>query len=107
MLFRSNRELELFLATPKKVKKFEVELTNSPVKNRAFIQIESKKKRVNLNPYQVGIITFKKVNGLRVRERYVYHIKIKSSKSFCAYFNNPANNDKRILGVKIHIGVVY
>ncbi len=103
----SNRELELFLATPKRVKKFEVELTNSPVKNRAFIQIESKKKRVNLNPYQVGIITFKKVNGLRVRERYVYHIKVKSSKSFCAYFNNPANNDKRILGVKIHIGVVY
>jgi len=53
------------------------------------------------------IITFKKVNGLRVRKRYVYHIKVKSSKSFCAYFNNPANNDKRILGVKIHIGVVY
>jgi len=103
----SNRELELFLATPEKVKKFEVELTNSPVKNRAFIQIESKKKRVNLKPHQMTIITFKKVNGLRVRKRYVYHIKVKSSKSFCAYFNNPANNDKRILGVKIHIGVVY
>lgn len=103
----SNKKLELFLATPKKVKQFEIELTNSPVKNRVFFQIESQKKKVDLKPHQMSIITFKKIDGLKIRERYLYHIKIKSSESFCAYFNNPTSNDKRILGIKTHIGFDY
>jgi len=45
---------------------------------------------------------------LKMKNKYIYHIKIKSDKSFCGYIENPEEDlDRRDLGIKTHIGVVY
>ncbi len=99
--------LELFLATEKKPKEFIFMLKNIPKDNKIKISIEDRKKEIYLRPEQSAVKSFKKIRGLRMSNRYVYHIKIKSSESFCPYFNDPDKEDKRILGIKVHVGIKY
>ena len=103
----SDKELELFLATEKEVKEFIVMLKNIPENNKIRLRIEDQKKEIFLSPDQSASKSFRKVRGLKMSNRYVYHIKVKSNESFCPYFNDPEKEDKRILGVKIHIGIKY
>ncbi len=103
----SNKELELFLATEKKVKEFIFMLKNIPKQNIVKIKIEDKKKEIFLNPDQSASKRFLKIRGLKMSNRYVYYIKIKSDESFCPYFSDPKNEDKRVLGIKVHIGIKY
>ena len=103
----SSKELELFLATEKEASEFIFMLKNIPEQNKVQIRIENQKKEIFLNPEQSASKRFRKIRGLRMNNRYVYYIKIKSKESFCPYFHDPEEEDKRILGVKVHIGIKY
>ncbi|MEN8222005.1 MAG: hypothetical protein ABFR36_01995 [Acidobacteriota bacterium] len=103
----STKELELFLASEKEVKEFIFMLKNIPENNKVRVRIEDQKKDIFLSPEQSATKSFRKIRGLKMSNRYVYHIKVKSSESFCPYFNDPEEEDKRILGVKVHIGIKY
>jgi hypothetical protein len=99
--------LELLLTTEKEVKEFEVALENIPKKNRVTFQIEHQKHRLNLLPGKSHTVVFQKIKGLNFKNRYIYHIRIKSSEWYCPNFVDPYDKDKRILGVKTQIGITY
>jgi hypothetical protein len=52
-------------------------------------------------------VTFKGIRTLKIQNRYIYHIKIKSQKSYCFYLNDPLSNDMRIVGIKTFIKPAY
>ena len=103
-----NKKLELLIATPEKVKEFEIFLETKQEKNRVSFRIEHKKREMVLDPGRNYITRFKKIEGLKMKNKYIYHIKIRSDKSYCGYIKNPEEDpDRRDLGVKTHIGVIY
>lgn len=102
-----NKKLELFMATEKPIKKFAFLIMNSPTKNSVKIKIADISRKIFLKPNQTSLKYFKNIRGLRMNNRYIYLIKIKSEKSFSPYFDGTDENDKRILGVKLHIGIEY
>ncbi|MCP5108483.1 MAG: DUF2029 domain-containing protein [bacterium] len=105
---KGDKKLELFLATPAKVKGFEITLVSKKQNNRVSFAIEHKEKTMILNPDKNYVIRFRNIEGLKMKNRYIYHIKIKSGKSYCGYLENPEKDrDKRVLGVNTHIGLVY
>jgi hypothetical protein len=103
----SDQELELFLLAPRAVKTFHVQLKNIPIANQIRFQIEHKIKEVFIAADSARIITFSNIPGLRVDQRYLYHVKIKSARSFCPYFANINSLDQRWLGVQTHFELVY
>ena len=104
----ADKELELFLLAPRPVKTFTVQLKNIPLDNQVSFQIEHKKKTVFIAADNVRVITFNKIPGLCVDRRYIYHIKIRSSRSFCPYFAaGNANQDRRLLGIQTQIELGY
>lgn len=104
----SDKKLELFIAVPGKVKEFEVTLETKKAKNKVSFQIEHKKKTMILEPGKNYVVRFKKIQGLKMKNKYIYHLGIKSSESYCGCMDNPAQDpDRRELGVKTHIGVYY
>jgi hypothetical protein len=103
-----DKELELFLLAPRPVATFTVQLKNIPRPNQVRCQVEFRKKTVFIEPGSVRIVTFSNIPGLRVDQRYIYLIKIKSDRSYCPYFEaGPKTMDRRLLGVQAHIQVSY
>jgi hypothetical protein len=104
----ADKELELFLLAPGPVKVFTVQLKNIPLANLVSFQIEHKKMTVFIDAGDVRVITFSKIPGLNVGGRYVYHVKVKSSRFFCPYFGSgAATMDRRLLGVQTQIKLAY
>ena len=103
----ADQELELFLLAPRQVKTFHVQLKNTPLANHARFQIEQKIQKVFIAADGVREITFSNIPGLRFDDRYLYHIKIKSERSFCPYFADANLLDQRWLGVQTHIELGY
>jgi len=104
----ADKELELFLLAPGAVKTFTVQLKNIPLANWAAIQIGHKKQKVFIGPGDVRIVTFSHVPGLRFNHRFLYHVKIKSDRSFCPYFDaQPFVPDQRQLGVQANFQLSY
>jgi hypothetical protein len=104
----ADKELELFLLAPQVVKSFYVQLKNIPLANRVFIQIEHKRQKVFIAPGDVRVVTFSKIPGLRIDDRYLYHVKIQSDRFFCPYFDAvPSIPDQRLLGVQTCIQLLY
>ena len=101
-----DNQLELLLLAPEKVRIFEVTLTNSPLKNRVVCRIENKTQRVGMGPRDQKTLVFENIDGLKVSRGYLYHIKVKSSGSYCPYFEEENSEDRRILGVNVHIELV-
>ncbi len=105
----ADKELELFLLAPAAVRTFTMQLKNIPLANQVAVQIEHKKQRVFIEPGGVRIITFSHIPGLRVdQRRYLYHVKIKSGRSFCPYLDAvPQIPDQRQLGVQANFQLSY
>jgi hypothetical protein len=104
----ADQELELFLLAPRAVKTFLVQLKNIPLANRVFIQIEHKRQKVFIPPGDVRIVSFSRIPGLRIDDRYLYHFKIQSDRYFCPYFDaRPSVPDQRLLGVQACIQLQY
>jgi len=103
----ADKELELFLLAPRQVKTFYVQLKNIPLANQVRFQIEHKIQRVFLAADSMRGITFSHVPGLRLNHRYLYHIRIKSQRSYCPYFATGKSLDQRWLGVQTHIALGY
>jgi hypothetical protein len=103
----ADQEVELFLLAPRQVKTFFVQLKNIPLANRVRLQIDHQIQKVYLAADSVRAITFSHVSGLRLNQRYLYHIKIKSQRSYCPYFADPNSLDQRRLGVQTHIELLY
>jgi hypothetical protein len=103
-----DKKLELFLAVPGKVKEFEVSLETKKEKNKVSFQIENRKKTMLLEPGRNYVVRFTKIQGLKMKNKYIYHLGIKSSTSYCGFMDNPEqDSDRRDLGVKTHITVTY
>ena len=103
----ADQELELFLLAPKAVKTFHIQLKNTPLDNQIRFQIEHKIQKVFLAADSARVIEFSNIPGLRVDSRYLYHMKIKSARSYSPYFTNPKSLDMRWLGVQTHIELAY
>lgn len=104
---KPGKEAELLLLAPRKVKKFEIMLQNSPFKNTVTIQIEHKKKRGELKPGDKKILIFENIDGLKVSRGYLYHIKVKSSRIGGSNFEDSTLDGMRRLGVNVHIEPAY
>jgi len=102
-----DNQLEFFLAAEKAVKEFEVNLENIPKKNRVTFQIEHQKHRLDLLPGKSHKLVFRKIMGLKFKNRFIYHIKVKSSESYCPNFIDAYDKDKRNLGIKTQIGITF
>ena len=91
------------------VKTFTVQLKNIPLANQVRFQIEHKTQKVFIAPADVRDITFSNdPRPARRSTRYLYHVKIKSDRSFCPYFDDvPRIDDQRWLGVQAHIQLAY
>jgi len=103
----SDREAELFLLAPRRVKTFAVQLKNVPKPNTVTVKIEHKRLRVLIEPGGTRTVTFSKIPALSIDHRYLYYIKIESERSFCPYFEEPASADRRLLGVQVHFQLSY
>lgn len=105
----ADKELELFLLAPGAVRTFSVQLKNIPLANQVAVQIEHKRLKVFIKPGDARIITFSRIPGLRVdQRRYLYHIRIKSDRSFSPYFDaQPLIPDQRLLGVQAKFQLSY
>ncbi|HSQ35997.1 MAG TPA: hypothetical protein VLQ89_08400, partial [Candidatus Binatia bacterium] len=99
----ADQELELFLLAPRQVKTFHVQLKNTPLANQVRFQIDHKARNVFLAPDSVRVITFSHIPGLRLDQRYLYPIKIKSRRSYSPYYADAGSMDQRWLGVQTHI----
>jgi hypothetical protein len=104
---QADQELEMFLLAPRQVKTFYVQLQNIPLDNRIRVQIDHKIMKLSLKADRAQIVTFSNIPGLRVDQRYLYCIKIKSGRSYCPYFAMPHSLDRRWLGVQTHIELGY
>jgi hypothetical protein len=103
----SDQELELFLLAPRPVNTFRVQLKNIPLANQARFQIEYKTQEVFIAADGSREITFSNIPGLRVDDRFLYHIKIKSKQRYCPYFSERHSTDQRWLGIQTHIELGY
>jgi hypothetical protein len=100
----SNLTAELFIAVPGEFKEFEVMIKNNPLDSNVTIQVEHQRKVLHLLPNQQAEVRFKNVNGLRIKNRRIYLVKVRSERSYCPNFADPDNEDRRRLGVNVHIG---
>jgi len=98
-----DKELEMIAAVPGKVQEFEIELKNIPRENKVTFQIEYKKKTLHLKPNETVILKFKDIKTLKIQNRYIFHMKVKSEQSYCFYLQEPESTDRRVVGVKTHI----
>ncbi len=104
----ADRELELFLLAPLRVRTFTVQLKNTPLANQARVQVEHKRQTVFIEPGGVRFVSFSHIPGLCVDGRFLYHLRIKSQRSHCPYFAaNGDTHDRRLLGVQVHILLSY
>jgi len=100
----STKEAEFFLVSEKRINNFYIEFKNSPVNNNHFsFNFEYNTYNFRLDKNQVIVKRISAVNPLKYKSRYVYYLKLKSKKDYCAYFNDYNSNDKRILGVRFRI----
>jgi hypothetical protein len=104
----ADKELELFLLAPGAVKTFSIQLKNIPLANWADLQVGHKRQKVFIGPGDVRIVTFRNVPGFPINHRFLYHVKIKSDRSFCPYFDaTPFIPDQRQLGVQANFQLSY
>ena len=103
----ADKELEIFLLAPGRVKQITFQMKNIPRDNEIRIQIEHKSKNVFIAANDVRNITFSHIPGLQIANRFIYHIKIKSSKYYCPFFADAKTQDRRLLGVQTQIELGY
>ena len=101
------KEVEVLLLTAQRVKQFEITLQNHPRKNRARVRIEHETQEVGIGPGLKKRLVFEHIRGLVVARGYLYHLKVKSARAYCAYFEEKNSEDKRWLGINIQIEPVY
>ena len=99
----SDRELEFFLLAPFRVRTFDVQLKNIAKPNHVSLALEHKRRTVFLEPGAVRLVRFGAIPGLRLGNRYVYLVKVRSRRSLLPYFEAPDSRDLRPLGVQVHI----
>jgi len=98
---KADKPMEFFLAAPEKVREFRVEFYSDVPRNRVSLDIEYKQKRVILDANIPYVAKLGNIAGLKIKGRYLYHVKIKSSRYHIGA------EDKRELGVMVHIGLEY
>jgi len=101
-----DKELELFIATEKPVKKFFVRLWSKIKRNQFSFSIEHK---TIVGKTKEGFveISFENIKGLKMKGKYIYYLKIKSEKWISPRFEHKPKDDKRKLGVLSLIEPVY
>jgi hypothetical protein len=103
---KKDRQLEFFVAAPEKVKRFRVTLQSAVKDNEVSVEAEYKRKRVILSANRPYVAEFKDINGLKMKNKYLYYFKIKSERWWVG-LNDEGEIDHRGLGVNFHIGLDY
>lgn len=104
---KGDKQLEFFLAAPRQVKTFRVQLRSEVPRNPVCLDIEYKRKQVILGPDKIYIAEFNNIDGLEMKGKYIYYLKVKSDRFRDGYSPGSAIADKRPLGVRVHIGLEY
>ncbi len=102
----ADNEIELFLATKKPVKKFYVKLWSKIKRNKFSFSIENKTIKGKTGDGFIEI-EFNNIKGLKMKNKFVYYLKIKSDKWISPRFEHNPKDDKRKLGVRSLIEPVY
>jgi len=102
----ADKELELFLATEKPVKKFFVRLWSKIRRNGFYFKIGNKTV-IGKTGDDFVEISFNDIHPLKMKNKYIYHIKIKADKWISPRFEIKPKNDKRKLGVFSFIEPVF
>jgi hypothetical protein len=103
----ADQKLELFLSAPQPVKAFRVELHSKVPDNKVTLDIEYRRKRMKLQPGKPYTVTLKHIDGLKIKDNYLYYLKIKSDGYWSCFDEGADGKDKRKLGVRVHIGLDY
>jgi len=102
-----DRPLELFLSTPREVNTFRVELKSKVSANIVSLVVEYKSKRLILEADRPYTVKLKHINGLKIKGKYVYYLKIKSSRYWECPDLPSGCPDARKLGVRVQVGIDY
>ncbi len=102
----ADSRLEFFLATKKPVKKFYVRLWSKIKRNKFSFRIENKTIEGKTGNGFVEIC-FKNIKGLKMKNRFVYYLSVKSDNWISPRFEHNPKDDKRKLGVFSLIEPVY
>lgn len=98
---------ELFMATPRPVHKFRITLRSEVPGNRVTLDVEYVRKQAVLKAKKKYTVTVEKIPGLRIKDKYVYYIKVKSDNYWGGHRLSNTSEDKRELGVEVRLGVDY
>lgn len=99
---------ELFAVMPGPVRNFRIKLKNIPKENHVVLQVEHLRREFRLQPNQEVMVNVDcrrhHISGLAMKQRQVYYFRIRSLKEFCPFFADSTKEDRRNLGVQVHIG---
>ncbi len=99
---------ELFAAIPGPVRTFRVKFKNTPRENRVTFQVEHFRKELKLKPNQEFVLNVDcrrfGIRGLSMKHRWIYYFRVRSHSEYCPFFSNSSLEDRRNLGVQVHIG---
>ena len=84
-----------------------MELQSKVPNNKVTLDIEYRRKRMKLQPGKPYTVTLKQIDGLKIKDNYLYYLKIKSDDYWSCFDEDTGGKDKRKLGVRIHIGLDY
>lgn len=104
---KADKPCEFFLATPRPVKVFRLDLRSNVDSNKVTVDIEYVRKQTLLDAQKDYTVRFERIEGLEIKDRVVYYFKIKSQRYWGGYDINNPSPDKRELGVLVRLGVEY
>jgi len=102
-----DQELEMFLLAPAPVREFTLVLKNHPRPNRVHVQIENQRRRIVVSPNDTVRVHIRNVPCLRIGERALYLVSIRSEREFTPFFDAGDSNDRRRLGVQVRLELAY
>jgi len=90
---------EMILETDFPIQRIVFHLRNNARRtNTITVQFEHQKKKISLGRFERDSLSFQPGKGFRIRNKYLYKLKVGSAKSSIPYYETEDSNDKRELG---------
>ena len=104
---RGNLTCEMILETRFPIKELRFHLFNNPhPSNEIKIKVRGKIKKIILGKNQRGTLSFPLKRALKMKDNYLYKIKIKASEGSLPYFEYLENKERRFIGVFFSVEIV-
>jgi len=102
------KPVELFAVMPGPASRFRIKLKNIPLPNRVVLEIEHLRREFRLQPNQEVMVNVDckryGITGLEMKKRRIYYFRVRSRREYNPFFADPEEEDRRNLGVQVHIG---